>query len=63
MRPGVGDVGDVGVGLGAPLGRGGRGMAGGGDGKETTDELLRIVELESDRFTSPLEKVASLNLV
>lgn len=39
---------------GAPLGRGGRGTEGGGDGRELCEELLRIVELELDRLTSPL---------
>lgn len=35
---------------GALVGRGGKGMAGGGDGRETTEALLRSVEFsESER--------------
>jgi hypothetical protein len=49
------EVGELGTPFaGAPLGRGGRGTEGGGDGRELCEELLRIVELELDRWTSPL---------
>lgn len=49
------DVGELGTPFaGAPLGRGGRGTEGGGDGRELCEELLRIVELELGRMTSPL---------
>jgi hypothetical protein len=52
-------VGELGTGDAAPLGNGGKGIAGGGEGRDACDALLRIVELELERLTSLVEPASS----